>query len=62
MKNNIIGTLLRYIGLGFFVNGLFTITQNGFNINSVKDVKNDNRNNHNSYCYSSSIICHMKLK
>jgi|GEM_PF-2363966 len=35
MKNNIIGTLLRDIGLGFFVNGLFTITQNGFNINSV---------------------------
>lgn len=29
------GTLLRDFGLGFFVNGLFTITQNGFTINSV---------------------------
>jgi len=35
MKNNIIGTLLRDVGLGFFVNGLFTITQNGFSLNSV---------------------------
>jgi len=29
MKNNIIGTLLRDIGLGFFVNGLFTIIAYG---------------------------------
>jgi len=35
MKNNIIGTLLRDVGLGFFVNGLFTITQNGFSFNAI---------------------------
>lgn len=29
------GSLLRDIGLGFFVNGLFTITQNGFSFNSI---------------------------
>ncbi len=29
------GTLIRDVGLGFFVNGLFTITQNGFSFNSV---------------------------
>ncbi|MBR8461503.1 hypothetical protein KDD93_07560 [Campylobacter sp. faydin G-24] len=33
--NSLTGSLLRDFGLGFFINGLFTITQNGFTINSV---------------------------
>lgn len=31
----IIATLIRDIGLGLFVNGLFTITQNGFTIGAL---------------------------
>lgn len=30
-----LGSLLRDFGLGFFINGLFSITQNGFNLNSI---------------------------
>jgi len=30
-----IGSLIRDIGLGLFVNGLFTITQNGFSFNAL---------------------------
>jgi len=30
-----VGSLIRDIGLGVFVNSLFTITQNGFSFNSV---------------------------
>lgn len=33
--NSIVGSLLRDFGLGFFVNGLFAITQNGITANSV---------------------------
>ncbi|WP_229933451.1 hypothetical protein [Campylobacter majalis] len=33
--NSLTGSLLRDFGLGFFINGLFTITQNGFTLNSV---------------------------
>jgi hypothetical protein len=32
---NIYGSLIRDIGLGIFVNGLFTITQNGFSLNAT---------------------------
>lgn len=32
---SLIGSLIRDIGLGFFVNGLFTITQIGFSLNSI---------------------------
>ncbi len=32
---NVIGTLIRDIGLGVFVNGLFTITQNGFSFSAT---------------------------
>ena len=32
---NVIGTLIRDIGLGVFVNGLFTITQNSFSFNAT---------------------------
>ena len=32
---NKIGSLIRDLGLGFFVNGLFTITQNGYSFNSL---------------------------
>jgi len=32
---NIYGSLIRDIGLGIFVNGLFTITQNGFSFNAA---------------------------
>ena len=31
----IIGSLIRDIGLGLFVNSLFTLTQNGFSLNTV---------------------------
>jgi len=30
-----VGLLIRDIGLGIFVNGLFTITQNGFSFNAL---------------------------
>ena len=33
--NSLTGLLLRDFGLGFFINGLFTITQNGFTLNSI---------------------------
>lgn len=32
---NVVGSLIRDIGLGLFINGLFTITQNGFSFNST---------------------------
>lgn len=32
---NIIGNLVRDMGLGIFVNGLFTITQNGFTLSAT---------------------------
>jgi len=31
----LVGSLIRDIGLGIFVNGLFTITQNGFSLNAT---------------------------
>jgi hypothetical protein len=30
-----VGSLIRDVGLGIFVNGLFTTTQNGFSFNAI---------------------------
>jgi len=32
---DLIASLIRDLGLGLFINGLFTITQNGFSFNAV---------------------------